>query len=206
MVTTQPVVNWSIAHARTAKAADEWPANLPGAMLQGLPIVARKRTDAYPEMIGGLLGALALQRDHPHDVATPLGKIRECPLERLEIRPRFGDLGGPWGLVGDPELRIDLGGRDTVAAFLAVILRNVERRTEDVIRRLLHLGRVRDALQPLEGLVQRFVREVGRPQTPRQVPDQRVVIFDELPPELDRIRLRHFAAPYFTHRDTSRQP
>src|SRR5262249_44800418 len=92
---------WSIPHARTAKAADQRPANLFRTMLQGLPIVACESAHAYPEMIGGFLGALAFQRDHAHDVATPLGKLRECPLERLEIGPRLSDLRGARRLVSD---------------------------------------------------------------------------------------------------------
>jgi hypothetical protein len=50
-----------------------------------------------------------------------------------------------------------------------MILREIDGGAKNVIGGTANFGAVGDAVQPHEGLVQRIVSEIGRPQTPGKV-------------------------------------
>ena len=162
-----------------------------GTMTKGQFQIALHGTNADLKSRGNLMRRLAIDRNAAKDLARPRRQLRKCTFEGLDLRARLNHSGWIRFIVADIEQRVDLGRTDAIILSLLAILRDIDRGTKDVVGGTAYGFGVRYPVETKECLVQGLVGEIGRPQTTRELPDQSVVVLDQLPPQPYSIGISH---------------
>jgi hypothetical protein len=164
-------------------------------MPEGQLEVAFDSSEADAQSRGNFVGCLSFDCNTMQHFTGSGRQFGQGPLESIDFRTRLDDPGGIWPIVGKIQNSIDLGRADPVVPGLLAVLRDIDGGTKDIVGRTAYGFGIRYPLQAQEGFMQSFVRKIGRSQTTRELPDQAIIVLDQLPPQPHSIDISHVVRP-----------
>ena len=162
-----------------------------GAVAEGQLQIALHRPDTDLKPRRDLVRRLTFNGDAAEHFARPRRQFGQRPLERFYLRTRFNYSRRIGVVVANVQQRIDLRRTHAIILRLLPILRDVDGCPEYIVGRAAHRYGVGYAIQPQERLVQGVVGKIRRSQATRKLPDQAVIILDQLPPQPNSIAVSH---------------
>jgi hypothetical protein len=162
-----------------------------GTVAEGQLQIALDRPDTYLKSLRNFARRLAFNRDAAEYFARPRRQFGQRPLEGFYLRTRFNYSRRIGVVVADVQQRIDLRRTHPIVLRLLPVLRDVDGCPKDIVGRAANRYGVGDPIQPQECFVQGVVGKIRRSKATCKLPDQPVVVLDQLPPQPNSIAVSH---------------
>jgi hypothetical protein len=153
--------------------------------------IALDRPNADLKSRRNLARRLAFNGDAAEHFARPRRQFGQRPLEGFYLGTRFNYSRRIWVVVANVQQRIDLRRTHAIVLGLLPVLRDIDGCAENIIGRTANRYGVRHAIQPQECLVQGVVGKIRRSQATRKLPDEPVVVLDQLSAQPNSIAVSH---------------
>ena len=153
--------------------------------------VALDGADTNLKPLRNLARRLTFNGDAAEHFARPRRQFAQRPLEGFYLGTRFNYSRWIRVVVANVQERIDLRRTHAIILGLLPVLRDIDGCSENIISRAANRYGVGYAIQPQECLVQGVVGKIRRSQATRKLPDEPVVVLNQLSAQPNSIAVSH---------------